>query len=170
MASPADIITYIGVPLAVLGISPILYNFVIAFFIRLGLQRQLKGLGLLQDTIIQSRFINGVVELELPVYDLYMHGCPNVRACLRRNCEGVASVEGLQGGSWTKFEYCDNPREGETSRFRELAGGVTKGFQISSKLSLPESSIWFKDLLGHCVQIDRVTDAIFDPLGFKALK
>jgi hypothetical protein len=71
MASPADIITYIGVPLAVLGISPILYNFIITFFIRLRLKRQLKALGLLKDTIIQSRFINGVVELELPVYDLY---------------------------------------------------------------------------------------------------
>jgi len=141
MTLPADIITYVGVPLAVLGISPILYNFVNAFFIRLRLKRQLKGLGLLKDTIIQSRFINGVMEFELPVYDLYMYGCPSVRACLRRNCEGVAFVEGLQGGSWTKFEYCNNPRGGETSLFRELAGRVTKGFQISSKLSLPESSI-----------------------------
>jgi hypothetical protein len=35
MESPADIITYIGVPLAVLDVSPILYNFIIAFFIKL---------------------------------------------------------------------------------------------------------------------------------------
>jgi hypothetical protein len=38
MTSPADIITYVGVPLAVLGISPILYNFVNAFFFRLRLK------------------------------------------------------------------------------------------------------------------------------------
>jgi hypothetical protein len=125
MASPADIITYIGVPLAALGISPILYNFIITFFIRLRLKRQLKAPGLLKDTIIQSRFINGVVELELPAYDLYMRGCPSVRAYLWRNYWGVGYVEGLQGGSWTKFEYRDSPPE--ICLHRELAGRVTKG-------------------------------------------
>jgi hypothetical protein len=69
MASPAGIITYIGIPLAVLGVSPILYNFIIAFFITLRLKRQ-SAVGLLEDTVIQSRLMNGVVEVELPVHEL----------------------------------------------------------------------------------------------------
>jgi hypothetical protein len=80
MASPADIITYIGVPLAVLGVSPILYNFIITFFISLRLKRQLKALGLVERTIIRSRFMNGAVEAELPVFDLELEGCPNLWA------------------------------------------------------------------------------------------
>lgn len=142
MASPADIITYIGVPLAVLGISPILYNFIIAFFIKLRLKRQLKTANLVDDTIIRSRFINGVVELELPIYELkFEEACPSVRARLR--WKGLRDIGGV---SWFNLEYGDRGRK-EPFFQRCLVGRVTKTFQISSKLSLPEVSVPFEHLL-----------------------
>jgi hypothetical protein len=170
MASPADITPYIGVPLAVLDVSPILYNFIIAFFIRLRLKAQLKALGL-EDTIIRSRFMNGAVEAELPVFDLELEGCPNLRAHFRS--EGVVKealeAERVQGGSWTKFEYGSrDKREPQLERY--LAGLITKEFQKSSKLSLPEASVRFEDLLGYFLQNEYAPNVCLKAEGFKALK
>jgi hypothetical protein len=169
MTSPADIITYIGVPLAVLGVSPILYNFIIAFFIKLRLKRQLKAVGLLKDTIIRSRLINGIVELELPVYDLELVGCPNVRPRFRMKARIDKNAEAVQGGTWTEFAYADRD-EMEPYLQRYLAGRVTKGFQISTKLSLPEASVRFEDVLEYFLQNEWKDSVELEPEGFKTLK
>jgi hypothetical protein len=171
MASPADIVTYIGIPLAVLGVSPILYNFIIAFFIKLRLKRQLKAVGLLEDTVIQSRLMNRVVEAELPVYDLELEGCPNLRAHFRleRVVEETLEAERVQGGSWTKLEYVNRDKR-EPRLERYLAGLITKEFQKSSKLSLPEVSVRFEDLLGYFLQNEYAPNIRLKAEGFKALK
>ncbi|TGO66634.1 hypothetical protein BOTNAR_0057g00180 [Botryotinia narcissicola] len=107
MASPADIITYMGIPLAVLGISPILYNFIVAFFVKLKLKQQLKTVGLADDTVIRSRFINGVVELEPPIYELkFVEGCPSMRARLRWKYLGD-----IGDASWINLECGDRGRQ-----------------------------------------------------------
>ncbi|KAF7940368.1 uncharacterized protein EAE98_000495 [Botrytis deweyae] len=159
MASPADIITYIGIPLAVLGISPILYNFIIAFFVKLRLKRQLKTVGLVDDTVIRSRFINGVVELELPIYELkFEEGCPSVERFGR-----------YRDASWINFECGERGRQ-EPYFQRRLVGRVTKTFQISSKLSLPEVSVSFEHLLGYLLQNEWRKGGNIDLDGFGALK
>ena len=72
MVSLPDIITYIGVPLAVLGVSPILYNFVVAFVVKWSLKRKVAVVGLQRDVKATSRLMNGIVELELPIYQVYL--------------------------------------------------------------------------------------------------
>ncbi|TGO72583.1 hypothetical protein BELL_0438g00010 [Botrytis elliptica] len=165
MASPADIITYIGIPLAVLGISPILYNFIIAFFVKLRLKRQLKTVGLVDDTVIRSRFINGVVELELPIYELkFEERCPSLRARLRWKDLGD-----IGDASWINLECGERGRQ-EPYFQRCLVGRVTKTFQISSKLSLPEVSVSFEHLLGYLPQNEWRKGGNIDLDGFGALK
>ena len=46
MVSATDIITYIGVPLAVLGVAPIFYTFVSALYARLKFSRVLRKNGI----------------------------------------------------------------------------------------------------------------------------
>ncbi|KAF7874704.1 uncharacterized protein EAF02_008681 [Botrytis sinoallii] len=165
MASPAAIITYIGIPLAVLGISPILYNFIIAFFVKLRLKRQLKTVGLVDDTVIRSRFINGVVELELPIYELKCEeGCPSLRARLRWKDLGD-----IGDASWINFECGERGRQ-EPYFQRCLVGRVTKTFQISSILPLPEVSVSFEHLLRYLLQNERKKGGNIDLNGFGALK
>ena len=62
MASAADIITYIGVPLAVLGVSPILYNFLVAFYVKTFTKHTLLANQI--EAEIRSRFMNGIVEVD----------------------------------------------------------------------------------------------------------
>lgn len=99
-----EIITYIGVPRAVLGVSPILYNFVIAFIIRLRLRQKLQEAGILDDTKISSRLINGVVELELPIYDLVIVGSPQLWSCFVVNLASSGKRH-VQGGSWEHISF-----------------------------------------------------------------
>jgi hypothetical protein len=167
MASPADIITYIGIPIAVLGVSPIIYNFIIAYLTRLKLVRNLKALGIHKDTSIRSRLFNGVVQLGLPVYDLELEGCPNVRAHFRGI--SVRALDGVQGGTWTQFTY---PRREVTQPYLEQyrVGHITKEFQISSELSLPEASVRFEDLLEYLLQTEWESPIEFESEGFMALK
>ena len=66
MVSATDVITYIGVPLAVLGVTPIFHTFAVALYTRLKLQRLLRKNDI--EPRIRARLMTGVVEVDLPVF------------------------------------------------------------------------------------------------------
>lgn len=62
MASATDVITYIGVPLAVLGVAPIIYNTISTIATVMKVKRMLRR-GRLAG-IIRGDVINHVIEVE----------------------------------------------------------------------------------------------------------
>jgi hypothetical protein len=67
-ASATDIITYIGVPLAVLGILPILYTCVKVLITLEKIKHELRRHG--STAAARSNLMSGIVEIELPRYSL----------------------------------------------------------------------------------------------------
>jgi hypothetical protein len=65
-----DIITYIGVPLAILVVSPILYNFLVAIYVKFRILQILQANRI--EGTIRRRFMIGIVKVELPIYALYL--------------------------------------------------------------------------------------------------
>ena len=94
MVSATDVITYIGVPLAVLGVSPIFYTFTLALYTRLKIQRILR-----QNAIVprlRARLMTGVVEVDLPVLHLFLLHRQEQRYWMRS-----ASEKTIDGASWS---------------------------------------------------------------------
>ena len=128
MVSATDIITYIGVPLAVLGVTPIFYTFLSALYTRLKLHRILRKNGIWCP--IRARLMTGVVEVDLPVYllaipfrDQPAYGLP---------------ITGIAGASWTCHSF-----------HRSISEQNTVRLQRSDKVMLPAAEISFKSLLDY---------------------
>ncbi|CAF9923067.1 hypothetical protein IMSHALPRED_005843 [Imshaugia aleurites] len=142
MVSATDVITYIGVPLAVLGVTPIFYTFAVALYTRLKIQRLLTKNGI--DPRIRARLMTGVVEVDLPVFQLYTYHREELRYWLPS-----ASPKTLGGASWSAYNFA----------IREI-DVVTSRFQRSDKIILPEAKIGFEHLLyflpdlGHYPDLD----------------
>ena len=129
MVSATDVITYIGVPLAVLGVSPIFYTFTLALYTRLKLQRVLRQNGI--EPRIRARLMTGVVEVDLPVLQLYTPHREDQRYWLPS-----ASPKTVLGASWSIYNF--------ESREIDI---VTCRLQRSDKITLPEAKVEFKKLL-----------------------
>ena len=65
-ASPADIITYIGVPLAVLGVLPIIYTCIRALLVLRSIRHTLAQNGHSDSAVTRGSLMSGIVEVELP--------------------------------------------------------------------------------------------------------
>lgn len=144
MPSATDIITYIGVPLAVLGVSPILYNFLIAWYVKIRTRRTLRANEI--ETEIRSRFMNGIVEVDLPIYNLELRLSPG---------EAEARIgptpKNLRRVSWLPYS-CNDHSENRAEPRRYWLSRITRGYltrqlQRSMALELPEASVDFEDLL-----------------------
>ena len=128
MATATDIITYIGVPLAVLGVTPIFYTFLSALYIRLKLDRILRKNGIWCP--IRVRLMTGVVEVDLPVYLL--------ATPIRDRPAHVSPIIGIAGASWTCHSFHRSISERDTVRL-----------QRSDKVVLPAAEISFDSLLEY---------------------
>ena len=128
MATATDIITYIGVPLAVLGVTPIFYTFLSALYIRLKLDRILRKNGIWCP--IRVRLMTGVVEVDLPVYLL--------ATPIRDRPAHVSPIIGIAGASWTCHSFHKSISERDTIRL-----------QRSDKVVLPAAEISFDSLLEY---------------------
>lgn len=129
MASATDIITYVGVPLAVLGVMPILYTFIFALYTRSHLRRILHRNNL--DAQVRARLMTGVVEVDLPVFQLE----PLRRDEARYWSKPVLPMS-IEGASWSHFNW-----------FKRETDRVCVRFQRSDKMILPEGKIDFEKLV-----------------------
>jgi hypothetical protein len=94
-----DIITYIGVPLAVLGVLPIIYNTISTLITLANVRRALRH-GRLSG-ITRGDVINHIIEVELPRYTL----APLHRELHNKEYWGLSPHPSLiKGGSWTIFK------------------------------------------------------------------
>ena len=131
MVSATDIITYIGVPLAVLGVLPIMYVFLSALYARYSVRRKLQENGLLSISTTRARLMNGFVEVGLPIFQL----TPYPRSDLRY--WGKSNLIAMDGASWRPFPW----------KLDVLSTAIVQ-LHSSDKIVLPEAAINFNHLVG----------------------
>src|SRR4051794_27774107 len=96
MVSAVDIITYIGIPLAVLGVLPTIYTCLKSYLTLRAITQTLYRNGVL--AITRSALLSGIVEIEIPRRSII----PLDRSDPKYFALN-AKPSGLRGGSWTLF-------------------------------------------------------------------
>ncbi|KAH8801619.1 hypothetical protein F5884DRAFT_521408 [Xylogone sp. PMI_703] len=150
MVSGPDVITYIGVPLAVLGVLPIIYN-TVSTLATLAKVRRLLRHGRLAG-IARGDVINHVIEVELPRYTL----APLDRDEHRRDYWSLYDYPSpLPGGSWTIFNW------------RSHSIGIkTQRIDYADQLRQPQAEIGFEELISFLLDLG----AVPDPTGIRLLR
>jgi hypothetical protein len=149
--SATDIITYVGIPLAVLGVLPILYSCIRAIITLRSIRHVLKHSGLLDAAIVRGNVLAGIVEVELPrctIVPLDRDADPEY---WKLNTHSVS----LKGGSWTIFHWN-----------RLVTGRQLYRCQFKDELRVPQADIDFEELVAFL--LDR--GAIPDVKGWHMLK
>jgi len=146
--TPTDIITYIGVPLAVLGVVPIFYTCLNSVFTLQNIRRHIRH-NFLANATTRSSVLSGIVEVDLPRYFI---------TPLSRDDADYWALNPypsrLKGGSWSVF-YWDKIATGKKS-YR---------VSYSADMQEPQAEVDFDELLGFL--LDR--GAVPDPKGFRLL-
>ncbi|KEF61486.1 uncharacterized protein A1O9_03052 [Exophiala aquamarina CBS 119918] len=185
MASASDIITYVGVPLAVLGVLPILYTFVLAVLTQRRIRASLLHHGHQpvsttrpQDGfMIRSSPMTSLIEVELPRYTIAPlernnndywkntgHGqeTESEHQRLLDRAESTLSMieEGrvrgfLRGGSWRAFHWK-----------KLIVGRKLYRIQYEDELREPPAEIDFPELVHFLLD----WGAVPDPMGWEKLK
>jgi len=150
MVSGPDIITYIGVPLAVLGVAPIIYNTISTITTVMKVRRILRH-GRLAG-ITRGDVINHVIEVELPRYTI----APLQRDQYCKEYWGLCDYPSkIPGGSWTVFNWkCHK------------IGLKTQRIDYSDQLRQPQAEIGFEELISFLLDLG----AVPDPAGFRMLR
>jgi len=147
-ASAADVITYVGVPLAVIGVLPTLYTFLNALVTLRHIKRRLAENNV--AALTRSGLLSGIIEVEIPRKSI---------TPLDRTDETYfklsRSSSTLKGGSYTLFHW------------RELSIG-TKTYRLAyhEELAQPQAEIDFESLVAFL--LDR--GAVPSPSGFADLR
>ncbi|KAI1141405.1 hypothetical protein F5Y05DRAFT_260132 [Hypoxylon sp. FL0543] len=141
--SATDIITFIGVPLAVLGVLPILYNTVATLAALSKIKRMLRHSRL--TALTRSDVVNRVIEVELPRYAV-------------TPCDRFAETElywrpsrqpsSIPGGSWTTFNW----------QARAI-GAKTQRVEYADQLRQPQVEVAFDKLVAYLLDLGAVPDA-----------
>jgi len=150
MVSGPDVITYIGVPLAVLGVLPIIYNTIATLATLAKVRRALRH-GRLAG-ITRGDVINHVIEVELPRYTIAPYDRSEHHEEYWQLCTYPSSI---QGGSWTIFNWKTN-----------IIGLKTQRIDYSDQLRQPQAEIGFEELVGFLLDLG----AVPDPTGFRMLR
>ena len=129
MGLATDIITYVGIPLAVLGVMPILYTFITALYTKSYIRRVLHRNNI--HTQIRARLMTGIVEVDLPIFQLE----PLPREEPRYWTQPVLPLS-VEGASWNHFNW-----------FVREIDHICSRFHRSEKVVLPESKIDFEKLV-----------------------
>ncbi|KAI1102890.1 hypothetical protein F4804DRAFT_342892 [Jackrogersella minutella] len=141
--SATDIITYIGIPLAVLGVLPILYNTVATLAALSKIKRMLRHGRL--TALTRSDVVNRVIEVELPRYAV-------------TPCDRFAETElywkpsrqpsSIPGGSWTTFNW----------QTRAI-GAKTQRIEYADQLRQPQVDVSFDQLVAYLLDLGAVPEA-----------
>lgn len=146
--SPADIITYFGVPLAVLGVLPTLYTALRSIFTLRRVRKILQSNHV--TAITRSSLLSGIIEVEIPRQSIHP---------LDRNEEAYFhfsdGISHLRGGTWTQLNW------------KELQIG-TKSYRLQyhDELVQPAAEVQFEALVAFL--LDR--GAIPSASGFADLR
>lgn len=149
MVSAPDIITYIGVPLAVLGVLPIIYN-TLATLATLQKVKRLLRHGRV-TAITRGDVINHVIEVEIPRYTI----APLDRRVCKDYWRLSAFPSAIPGGAWTIFNWRMN-----------TTGLKTQRINYSDQLRQPQAEIYFEALISYMLDLGAVPDAA----GFRMLR
>lgn len=129
MVSAVDIITYIGIPLAVLGVLPTIYTCLKSFFTLREITKTLQRNGVV--AITRSALLSGIVEIEIPRRSIIPldRSDPKYFDLRERSSS-------LKGGTWTLFNW------------KEMVIGVKSyRLQYHDELSQPQAEIEFEALI-----------------------
>jgi hypothetical protein len=129
MVTAVDIITYIGIPLAVLGVLPTIYTCLKSFFTLREVTKTLQRNGV--TAITRSALLSGVVEIEIPRRSII----PLDRSDLKYFAL-PEQHSSLKGGTWTLFYW------------KEMVIGVKSyRLQYHDELSQPQAEVQFEALI-----------------------
>jgi hypothetical protein len=148
MVSATDVITYVGVPLAVLGVMPVLYTSARVLYTVRKIKHELKKSG--SSATTRSGLMSGVVEVELPRYSLR----PLPREDPSYWDQRTMSFP-IKGSSWYVLNWD-----------QLQIGHVVYRLQYSDELQHPQAEVEFSELLEFL--IDR--GAVPSPEGFRILR
>ncbi|KAI0483610.1 hypothetical protein F4859DRAFT_473461 [Xylaria cf. heliscus] len=142
MTSAEDVITIIGVPLAVLGVLPILYNTLATLAALSKIKRMLRHGKL--TALTRSDIINKVIEVDLPRYAVQpwdRFGSPEYWQISRQ-------PSSIPGGSWTTFNWKTN-----------TIGIKTQRVEYADQLRQPQVEVEFHELVAYLLDLGAVPDA-----------
>jgi hypothetical protein len=148
--SGTDIVTYIGIPLAVLGVLPILYNTVATLAALSKIKRMLRRARL--TALTRSDIVNKVIEVELPRYAVTPWDRFHERT---EYWELPRQPSQIPGGSWTTFNWKTN-----------TIGIKTQRVEYADQLRQPQVEVAFDELVSYLLDLG----AIPDPHGWKLLR
>ncbi|KAL1606561.1 hypothetical protein SLS60_003966 [Paraconiothyrium brasiliense] len=129
MVSAVDIITYVGIPLAVLGVLPTIYTAWKSFLTLRQIERMLHSNGV--TAITRSALLSGIVEVEMPRRSIIPLDRSDPKYFSLRE-----TPSRLKGGTWTLFEW------------KEMVIGVKSyRLQYHDELAQPQAEIDFEALI-----------------------
>ena len=150
MTSPSDIITYIGVPLAVLGVLPIIWNTISTLLSLASIRRTLRRARL--NAIARGDVINHIIEVELPRYTIAPLHREEQCKDYWRLCDHPSQIP---GGTWTIFNWRMN-----------AIGLKTQRIGYPDQLRQPQAEISFEELVSFLLDLG----AVLDTNGFRNLR
>ncbi|RYC56312.1 hypothetical protein CHU98_g9906, partial [Xylaria longipes] len=158
-----NIITYIGVPLAVLGVLPILYNTLATLAALSKIKRMLRHGKL--TALTRSDIINKVIEVDLPRYAVQ----PWDRFASTEYWQISRQPSSIPGGSWTTFNWKTN-----------TIGIKTQRVEYADQLRQPQVEVEFHELVAYLLDLGAVPDAhgwrllrstgLWTPMGCSLMK
>jgi hypothetical protein len=144
MASATDIITYIGIPLAVLGALPILYTFIRSILTLRSVRQTLaSNAHTPTHTTTRASLISSIIEVELPRCTITPLDRHNEELYWKLN----PHPSRLKGGSWTLFEWN-----------KLVTGRRLYRLQYHDELREPQAEIEFEDLVAFLLDRGGVPD------------
>ncbi|KAI1437069.1 hypothetical protein GGR50DRAFT_692566 [Xylaria sp. CBS 124048] len=162
--SAQDIITIIGVPLAVLGVLPILYNTLATLAALSKIKRMLRHGKL--TALTRSDIINRVIEVELPRYAVQPWDRFDHEAKYWQISRQPSSIP---GGSWTTFNWKTN-----------TIGIKTQRVEYADQLRQPQVEAEFHELVAYLLDLGAIPDAhgwrllrstgLWTPMGCSLMK
>ncbi|KMP03254.1 hypothetical protein CIRG_02947 [Coccidioides immitis RMSCC 2394] len=142
-ASASDIITYIGVPLAVLGVMPIIYTCIRALLVLRSIRLALARNGHSDSAVTRGSMMSGVVEVELPRCTI----TPLDRDLDPEYWQLNPARSSLKGGTWSFFHWN-----------RLVTGKRLYRIQYKDELRVPQAEIEFHELVSFLLDRGAVPD------------
>ncbi|KAI1353799.1 hypothetical protein F5Y01DRAFT_275331 [Xylaria sp. FL0043] len=137
-----SIITIIGVPLAVLGVLPILYNTLATLAALSKIKRMLRHGRL--TALTRSDIVNRVIEVELPRYAVQ----PWDRFSSDQYWTISRQPSSIPGGSWTTFNWKTN-----------TIGIKIQRVEYADQLRQPQVEVEFHELVAYLLDLGAIPDA-----------